>query len=89
VPGYLLCEQPFRLVLLHGYSGSGKSSLLHAGLFPRMKDIGPWQVLPPLRRSKSRGGLAEQLKTLLDTEVDPEDARPFKLCGDGFRYLFA
>ncbi|MCB9272680.1 MAG: SUMF1/EgtB/PvdO family nonheme iron enzyme [Lewinellaceae bacterium] len=61
-----------RLVLLHGYSGSGKSSLLHAGLFPRMKDIALWQVLPPIRRSKAQGGLAEQLRTLLDTEVDPE-----------------
>ncbi|MCB0594432.1 MAG: SUMF1/EgtB/PvdO family nonheme iron enzyme [Lewinellaceae bacterium] len=61
-----------RLVLLHGYSGSGKSSLLHAGLFPRMKDIGLWQVLPPIRRSKAKGGLAEQLKTLLDPEMDSE-----------------
>ncbi|MCB9266502.1 MAG: SUMF1/EgtB/PvdO family nonheme iron enzyme [Lewinellaceae bacterium] len=53
-----------RLLLLHGYSGSGKSSLLHAGLIPRMKDIEKWRMLPPLRRNKEEGGLPNQLERM-------------------------
>ena len=65
-----------RLVLFEGYSGSGKSSLLHAGLLPRMKDIEIWEVLPPVRRSKEEGGLANQLKSLWDNiESLPEEKR--------------
>ena len=39
-----------RLILLLGASGSGKSSLLRAGLIPRLKrDRGNWISLPPFR----------------------------------------
>ncbi len=61
-----------RLVLLHGYSGTGKSSLIHAGLYPRMAAVERWQVPLPVRRSKLQGGLAKQLEALLQTPVDPE-----------------
>ena len=44
----LLEGQPFVAVL--GASGTGKSSLVKAGLLPRLKDAGEqWQVLPPIR----------------------------------------
>ncbi|MGD9031005.1 MAG: caspase family protein, partial [Anaerolineae bacterium] len=41
-------SQPFVAVL--GASGTGKSSLVKAGLLPRLADAGPgWCVLPPMR----------------------------------------
>jgi hypothetical protein len=41
---------PRRLLVLHGSSGSGKSSLLRAGVLPRLRRAGmEWLVLPPLR----------------------------------------
>ena len=44
----LLEGQPFVAVL--GASGTGKSSLVKAGLLPRLEDAGgQWQVLPPIR----------------------------------------
>ena len=44
----LLEQQPFVAVL--GASGTGKSSLVKAGLLPRLEDAGgQWQVLPPIR----------------------------------------
>jgi WD40 repeat protein len=39
-----------RLIALIGPSGSGKSSLVRAGLVPRLRRMGPrWVVVPPLR----------------------------------------
>ncbi len=38
-----------RLLLIHGGSGSGKSSLLRAGVLPRLDRNVDWQVLPTLR----------------------------------------
>jgi formylglycine-generating enzyme required for sulfatase activity len=32
-----------------GASGSGKSSVVLAGLIPRLKDLGGWEILPPIR----------------------------------------
>lgn len=57
-----------RLILLNGYSGSGKSSLLHAGLIPRMKSAAQarWKVCAPIRRNKQEKGLARQLEQLKD-----------------------
>ncbi|MFM9952333.1 MAG: SUMF1/EgtB/PvdO family nonheme iron enzyme [Saprospiraceae bacterium] len=56
-------RKPERLLLLYGYSGVGKSSLLHAGLFPRVKQKG-WTVLAK-RREKDKG-LTALLEELLN-----------------------
>ena len=53
------------LSLLDGYSGTGKSSLLHAGLIPRMRGLKNWQVEVPIRRNKQLGGLHAQLERFL------------------------
>ena len=61
-----------RLCLLDGYSGSGKSSLIHAGLLPRMQGLAKWELWPPLRRNKQEGGLHIQLAQFLDQMEIPE-----------------
>ena len=61
----LIARKPHRLILLHGYSGVGKSSLLHAGLFPRIKNRG-WTVLSE-RRRKNRS-----LSRLLADDMLPD-----------------
>ena len=64
-----------RLVLLDGYSGSGKSSLLHAGLLPRWTALPGWTIAQPIvRRNKQAGGLHRQLAEHL--EQLPQDAAP-------------
>jgi hypothetical protein len=46
-----------RLVAVVGPSGSGKSSLIQAGLIPRLRRRSqPWLVLPTLRPAKGRSG---------------------------------
>ena len=54
-----------RLVAILGDSGSGKSSLLRAGLLPRLKrDKANWIILPPMRPGLSpRDSLVDQLLT--------------------------
>jgi len=64
-----------RLALLHGYSGSGKSSLLRAGLLPRMEDVPNWHVVPIIRRNKEAGGLHQQLSECLEQLPDIEGKR--------------
>ena len=54
------------LSLLDGYSGTGKSSLLHAGLLPRMRGLPHWQVWEPIRRNKQVGGLHKQVEAFLN-----------------------
>jgi len=54
-----------QLSLLDGYSGSGKSSLLHAGLLPRMKGLDHWVIWEPIRRKREAGGLHRQLEAFV------------------------
>ncbi len=64
-----------RLVMLDGYSGSGKSSLLRAGLLPRMRAVPNWHILPIIRRNKEAGGLHRQLSECLEYLPDTEGKR--------------
>lgn len=56
-----------RLLVLEGASGSGKSSLLRAGVLPRLRRAGlEWLVLPPLRpRTQPLQFLAQGLAVAL------------------------
>ncbi len=57
-----------RLLLLDGYSGTGKSSLLQAGIIPRIEAQG-WAVAYGRREQDKTEGLSGVLK-LLETELD-------------------
>jgi Caspase domain len=46
-----IISQPLTVVL--GASGSGKSSLVKAGLIPYLKNSGQWRILAPIRPGKS------------------------------------
>ena len=58
---YKLTHWPGRLLLLDGYSGTGKSSLLQAGLIPRLEAQG-WAVAYARREDDKIGGLPGLLK---------------------------
>ena len=61
-----------RLIAMLGASGSGKSSLLRAGVLPRLKrDRGSWLVTPPFRpgRRPTRA-LAEAFAATLETPAE-------------------
>lgn len=61
-----------RLLVLQGASGSGKSSLLRAGVLPRLRRAGrEWLVLPPLRpQAKPLQALAQGLAVALGQARD-------------------
>jgi hypothetical protein len=61
-----------KLIALLGSSGSGKSSLLRAGIIPRLKRAGRnWIVVPPMRpRIHPVDELARALATAFDPPVD-------------------
>ncbi len=59
----VLLEPQTRLILFDGYSGTGKSSLLQAGLIPRIEAAG-WQVKYGRREEDTIKGLPGLLKTL-------------------------
>jgi WD40 repeat protein len=62
-----------RILLIHGASGSGKSSLLKAGVLPQLgRDKRRWIALPPVRPGRSPlGALA---KVLAMAEKKPRDS---------------
>src|SRR5687768_6321575 len=57
------------LTVLFGQSGLGKSSLLQAGVFPRLRASGYWPVYVRLDHGVGAPPLAEQIKTLVRTET--------------------
>ncbi|MBI5767360.1 MAG: hypothetical protein HZA93_06155 [Verrucomicrobia bacterium] len=57
------------LVVLFGQSGLGKSSLLQAGVFPRLRAIGFCPVYIRLDHAEDAAPLTEQIKTLVLTET--------------------
>jgi WD40 repeat protein len=82
------CRAPSRprLVLVQGASGTGKSSLLRAGVLPRLeRDPENWLVLPPLRPIQdpfqgltdalvaAAGGLTHQESLPTSNPPDPAD----------------
>src|SRR6478672_6533838 len=60
------------IVLVHAPSGSGKSSLLEAGLFPRLADFNV-NIMPPVRFSLIRSGHVEP-NVWEDSPHEPSDA---------------
>jgi WD40 repeat protein len=73
-----------RLALVIGSSGSGKSSLVRAGVVPRLKWMsgGTWRVIPPFRPQKTPIlALAQALAAALDKKSEWEAIHQ-KLLGD-------
>jgi len=69
-----LCSPYTRTVLLYGQSGAGKSSLLHAGLTPRLIRQG-WK--PEYRRRTRDGSATDIARQYLDSlKTLPPEARP-------------
>jgi hypothetical protein len=54
------------LTVLFGRSGLGKSSLLRAGVFPRLREAGCFPVVLRFNYTPQAGSLAEQAKTLTE-----------------------
>ena len=64
-----------RVVLLNGPSGSGKSSLINAGIEPRLLQDGKWQVLRMRPREKPLVELATALVPIFEPETRKLDLR--------------
>lgn len=58
-----------RLTVLHGFSGLGKTSLLRAGLFPKLRGEGILPVYIRLDYRVPRSSLVEQIKAAIATEA--------------------
>ena len=78
-----------KLIALLGSSGSGKSSLLRAGVIPRLKRAGRnWIVVPPMRpRLHPVDELATALATARDPPVDWAKVRDDLIGSDPARAL--
>ncbi|MDX2185368.1 MAG: hypothetical protein SFV32_00405 [Opitutaceae bacterium] len=53
------------LTVLFGQSGLGKSSLLQAGVFPKLRESGVWPIYVRLDHGVEAAPLAEQIKTFV------------------------
>ncbi|HEY0989842.1 MAG TPA: hypothetical protein VGD80_22390 [Kofleriaceae bacterium] len=64
------------LSVVFGMSGLGKSSLLRAGLFPRLRDAGLFPIV--VRLAYDGGDLVEQIRSAIATEIAAHavDAKP-------------
>jgi WD40 repeat protein len=80
-----------KLVLLLGASGSGKSSLMRAGILPRLeRDAGNWIIVPPFRpRRDPVGELAQAVCELLETHEDGQLWRERFASADVHKHLDA
>ena len=77
-----------RLIALLGSSGSGKSSLLRAGVIPRLKRDGHWIVAPPMRpRIHPVDELARALAVACGPGADRRKLRDDLLGSDSSRAL--
>ena len=73
-----------RLVMVLGASGSGKSSLVRAGILPRLeKDRRSWLVVPPFRPKKRP--FDELSKALADSFTQLDEARDWQPIAERFR----
>ena len=64
-----------RVTVLHGRSGLGKSSLLQAGLFPRLRDELHLPVYIRLSYTEDAASLREQVLDAIGKAVDAENVR--------------
>ena len=64
-----------RIVLLYSPSGAGKSSLIHAGLIPRLREVG-FQVLPVIRVSQEPPQGSPLNRYLFSTLLSLEEGQP-------------
>jgi len=64
-----------RVTVLHGRSGLGKSSLLQAGLFPRLRDELHLPVYIRLSYTEDAASLREQVLDAISKAVESENAR--------------
>ena len=80
-----------RLITVVGPSGSGKSSLVRAGVLPRLARLpDSWQVLPPMTPgSKPTRSLARSLTTALPGHPKPADLQTRLTDADGLAEVVA
>ena len=81
----LIGQPGYRLFLLYGPSGVGKSSLLNAGLLPRIRQ--QYTVYGPVRRSFEQG-LDAQLQQLLAQTRQQPGSKPTLLILDQVEEMF-
>ncbi len=75
----LVTQEPSRLTVVYGKSGIGKTSLLHAGLFPLLREEHFLPVPIRLKLSPDAGGLMEQVRFALKhalSSIDGGNNRP-------------
>ena len=80
-----LTQPGYHLLLMYGPSGVGKSSLLNAGLLPRIRQL--FEVDPVERRDYFTG-LDQQLQNLLDKSSPTNSSKPRLIILDQVEEMF-